>query len=66
MYKRQPKHLQGYDTGVLAQEIENILPEAVMTRQDGTKAVNYNKIIPLLIESIKELREELNELRGCA
>lgn len=46
----------GDDIGVLAQEIEEILPEAVTTREDGYKAVKYEKIIPLLIQAIKELK----------
>jgi len=47
----------GHDVGVLAQEIEKILPEAVTTRADGYKAVRYEKVIPLLIQAIKELKE---------
>ena len=46
----------GHDVGVLAQEIESVIPEAVITRADGYKAVNYDKIIPLLIQAIKELK----------
>lgn len=45
----------GSDIGVIAQEIEQILPDVVCTREDGYKAVKYEKIIPLLIESVKEL-----------
>jgi len=45
----------GEDVGVVAQEIEKIIPSAVATRPDGKKAVRYEKIIPLLIEAIKEL-----------
>lgn len=56
-------HLQGSDYGVIAQEIESVIPEAVETRPDGIKAVNYNKIIPFLIESIKELKKEIDELK---
>jgi hypothetical protein len=43
------------DIGVIAQEIESILPEAVATRDDGIKAVRYELIVPLLIQAIKEL-----------
>ena len=45
----------GEDIGVLAQEVEKVIPSAVTTRPNGTKAVRYEKIIPLLIEAIKEL-----------
>lgn len=46
----------GHDVGVLAQEIEAIIPEAVITHANGYKAVRYEKIIPLLIQAIKELK----------
>ena len=44
--------------GVLAQELEAVLPEAVETGEDGYKSVNYSNITPLLIEAIKELKAE--------
>jgi hypothetical protein len=47
----------GKDYGVLAQQVEQVLPEIVTTRPDGYKAVNYEKLIPLLIEAIKELKD---------
>ena len=52
------------DVGILAHEIEQVIPEIVVTRSDGTKAVKYEKIIPLLIESVKEifrLQDKWNE-----
>lgn len=52
---------KGTDVGVIAQEIETVLPEAVTTRVNGYKAVNYEKVIPLLVEAIKELQEKLNK-----
>ena len=58
------KHLKGHDYGVMADEIETILPELVATRSSGVKAVRYDKIIPLLIESIKELKKEIDSVRG--
>ncbi len=54
---------EGHDVGVIAQEIEKVLPEVVTTRDTGYKAVKYEKIIPLLIESIKELKSEIEELK---
>ena len=52
------------DTGIIAQEIEKILPEVVATRPSGTKAVKYDKLTPLLIQAIKELKTELDELKS--
>ena len=54
----------GRDVGVIAQEIEKILPEAVTTRDSGYKAVNYEKIVPLLIEAIKEQQKQIDELKS--
>ena len=54
---------EGHDVGVIAQEIEEVLPEVVQTRDTGYKAVKYEKIVPLLIEAIKELKEEIEELK---
>lgn len=45
----------GKSYGLLAQEVEEVLPHAVITREDGYKAVDYEKVVPLLIEAIKEL-----------
>ncbi len=51
------------DVGVIAQEIEEVLPELVVTRDNGFKAVKYEKIVPLLIESIKELKKEVDDIK---
>lgn len=54
---------KGHDVGVVAQEVEEVLPEVVQTRDNGYKAVKYEKLVPLLIESIKELKAEIEELK---
>lgn len=51
--------------GVIAQEIEKILPEVVTTNSDGIKTVAYGNITGLLIEAIKELKEEIDTLKGA-
>ena len=50
-------------SGVIAQEVEKVLPEVVITNKDGIKSVAYGNLVGLLIESIKELKVEINELK---
>jgi hypothetical protein len=51
------------DTGVIAQEIEALgLPGVTTTREDGFKAVRYEKLVPVLIEAIKELSAKVDNL----
>ena len=50
------------EAGVLAQEVEKVLPEVVTTRDDGYMAVRYEKLVPLLIEAIKELKQKVTQL----
>jgi hypothetical protein len=52
------------DVGVIAQEIEKILPEVVAEREDGYKGVKYEMIVPLLIQSIKELTDKVEDLQN--
>lgn len=54
--------IRKHDVGVIAQEVEKIIPEAVAERPDGYKAVKYDRIIPLLIEAVKELSERVKYL----
>ena len=51
------------ESGVIAQEIQKVLPEAVIEKEDGFLTVKYDRIIPLLIEAIKELSAEVEELK---
>ena len=54
---------KGDDTGVIAQEIEALgLPGVTTTREDGTKAVRYEKLVPVLIQAIKELSAKVDAL----
>ena len=54
----------GHDVGVIAQEIEKVLPELVVTRDNGYKAVRYEKIVALLIQAIKEQQSQIDELKS--
>jgi hypothetical protein len=51
------------DIGVIAQEIQEILPEIVATRDNGYLAVKYEKLVPLLVEAIKVLAADVEELK---
>jgi len=54
---------EGTETGVIAQEVESLgLPGLVTTRGNGYLAVNYEKLVPLLIEAIKELSVKVENL----
>jgi hypothetical protein len=52
------------DIGVIAQEIREVIPEAVHEKENGYLGVDYQKIIPLLIEAIKEQQVQIEELRN--
>jgi hypothetical protein len=51
------------DTGVIAQDVEKVLPEVVAKREDGTLGVKYEKMLGLVIQAINELAEEVEELK---
>ena len=60
---RKESDREGSDTGVIAQEVEKLgLPGVVTTRENGYKAVRYEKLVPLLIEAIKELSDKVSAL----
>ncbi len=55
---------EGRHNGVIAQEVERMLPEAVMDGPDGRKAVAYSEIIPVLIEAIKDQQSQIEALKA--
>ena len=52
------------DIGVKAQEVEKVLPEIVSDRENGYKAVKYEKLTAVLIQAVKELSERVKTLEG--
>ena len=53
----------GTQIGVIAQEVERIVPEIVTTDNEGYKGVSYERVVPLLIEAIKELKTDNENLQ---
>ena len=64
-WKPEYKHAHGYeghDTGIIAQQVQDVMPTAVRTNDTGYLAVRYEKLIGLLIEANKELSARVDEL----
>jgi hypothetical protein len=55
---------KGTQLGFIAQEVEAVLPEAVFTDLNNVKGVDYNKVIPVLVEAIKELTTQVQTLKS--
>jgi hypothetical protein len=56
------KHMNQSSAGVIAQDVEKVLPEIVRDAEDGHKTLNYNGLVGLLIEAVKELQQKINTL----
>ncbi|SDI30047.1 tail fiber domain-containing protein [Chryseobacterium jejuense] len=49
--------------GLVAQEVEKVLPNIVSTDNDGYKSVNYNELIPILLQTVQEQGKKIEELQ---
>ena len=59
--KWEKAKIKDQNIGVIAQEVLDVVPEVVDMRDDGHLLVSYDKLVPLLIEAIKELNEKINK-----
>jgi hypothetical protein len=58
------KHFpKGEQIGFIAQEIEKVYPQVVLTDKDGYKSVDYSRLTPILVEAIKEQQKIIEELQ---
>jgi hypothetical protein len=48
--------------GVIAQDVEKVFPDAVVTGEDGYLRVDYHGLVGVLVEAVKELAERVEEL----
>jgi len=64
-YKRKDIEDAKEQIGVLAQDMENVLPQVVLTADDEmkSKSVDYGKLCALLIECVKDLQIQIDELK---
>ena len=53
-----------HDVGLIAQQVQKILPEVVAERTDGYLAIKYDRIVPLLVQCIKELSDKVTKLEN--
>tara|TARA_B100001939_G_C16845832_1_gene575155 strand:+ start:469 stop:987 length:519 start_codon:yes stop_codon:yes gene_type:complete len=53
----------GEDIGLIAQQVQEIAPEIVSERKDGYLAVKYEKLVPILVEAIKEQQVEIEQIQ---
>lgn len=56
----------GYNAemGLIAQEVEEVLPNLVFTDEEGRKLINYTALIPALIDAVKTLQQEVDALKN--
>lgn len=52
------------DMGFIAQEVEEVVPEMVSEKGNGYKGISYHKLVPLLLEAVKDLRQDVRRLEG--
>ena len=63
-YNRTDIDTERTHIGVIAQEIEQILPEVISENENGIKSVSYGNIVGILIEAIKELKKQLDDVKS--
>jgi hypothetical protein len=59
---KKPTHIE--EIGVIAQEVQQVLPQIVREKGDGYLGVDYEKIVALLIEGVKHQQDEIDELKN--
>jgi hypothetical protein len=53
----------GYEYGLIAQQVQKEFPEMVTLEEDGYLSIDYIQMIPVLVQCIKELKSEVDELK---
>lgn len=61
-YNAESQEIQNTHYGLLAQEVQTVLPDVVYENQDGYLSINYTELIPLLIQTVKDLNEKVSTI----
>ncbi|MFQ5633299.1 MAG: tail fiber domain-containing protein, partial [bacterium] len=63
-YKRKNVEVENQvkQFGLIAQEVEEVFPELVRSGLNGMKSIDYNGLIPVLVEAIKEQQKQISKL----
>ena len=54
---------EGVQLGLIAQQVENSVPDVVITDENGDKSICYDRLIPLLVEAVKEQQQTIEDLK---
>lgn len=65
LYDEKSQQFQKKHFGLIAQELKEIYPDLVYEEEDGYMTIDYTGLIPILIQSIKELKSEIDDLRDA-
>jgi hypothetical protein len=60
-WKSAERRGKGRDIGLIAQDVETVIPELVVTDDKGYKALSYDRMVPVLVEAIKEQQKTISE-----
>ncbi|HSS40090.1 MAG TPA: tail fiber domain-containing protein, partial [Polyangia bacterium] len=64
-WKDPAKHGEGLQVGLIAQEVQKLIPELVKSRgRDAELVLNYNGLIPVLVKAVQEQQAEIDALRA--
>ena len=63
-YTYDRKDINVRQTGLIAQQVKEVLPEAVKENEEGMHSLAYGNLVGLLVEAIKDLKAEITDLKN--
>jgi hypothetical protein len=56
------ENVSKHDTGLIAQEVQKVLPEVIIERENGYLGIKYEKVVGLIVQAINELADRVDRL----